>query len=52
MAAFMEWWLACLILGHVAFGRRWMIDGTRGIVAAWADMYRWARRKLTVRGGA
>lgn len=52
MATFTAWWLACLALGHVAFGRRWMIDGTRDIAAALADLYRCTRQRLTARGGA
>lgn len=43
------WIVFGLIAGHVAWGRRWMFDGTRAIVVAYVDLYRTARQKMTAR---
>lgn len=37
-----------LIAGHARWGRRWMIDGTRGIVAVYASLWRALRRKSPI----
>jgi hypothetical protein len=42
------WLLAGLfVAGHLVWGPRWMVDGTRGIWAAYADL--WARLTSTGR---
>jgi hypothetical protein len=45
VTTFPLWLLAGLfVAGHLVWGPRWMVDGTRGIWAAWADLFGRMRR--------
>jgi hypothetical protein len=45
MTTFPLWLLAGLFAaGHLVWGPRWMVDGTRGIWVAWADLFGRMRR--------
>lgn len=53
MDALTNTWIAFtitgLILGHAVWGRRWMFDGTRGILSAYARLYRAALDRVAAR---